>query len=919
MKYAVGGVTGTVGQALEVEVPLQGKPAPAPAGGEGVAKPDQQPQQPAGPVAKESGDDVMVDPPVRNLPQWDGRWGQKQIAGKKGAKIDWQENGCNASTAAMTLRWFAEDCPAGKVAFPRKSAGSIDQSWYSLAMAESMWPNADPPGKVALDGSGRIDVPWIFAACAEYLRSGGTFPRSDNGDVGHPAKKAYTVESPPSEGWLSILKKMLKTGPVIMGIGAPAGHYVIAQGVIGGAVAIVDPGNVLYQAAKGGGGPIQNWQSMASGFADGSSGADKVRMPQSSQWPGGSAPGNEADPRAYNLVSGQFLQKLLDNLVRLVSLTYPDGATFGGGAQPQQQPSQQPQPQQHQSQSQGQDPQPSQPQQSQPQQQPQQQPQPKSDQKHDPLAKGDEHENVRVLQFLLNYWQKPQKGLKPVTVSGKLDDDTVALMQKFQKASGIAPTDAPDDATWNALEAQSAELKLLGNVHVCALPLHPDRKWFAGYSAKEGKLSTRLFDTIDYGDGKSGKPILYITKNSTDDDGTSTGGDSTKQGETTLKYDDGTSLNSNDFPFLAIGGAHEHDFKLKHGDIGAVIANGKVAFGLFGDSSGGYKPGTPGDDDLPPNGPKGHGTPLFKCHRSGESSVRVHKLLDWKGESEKSTFIWIVFPGSSMCNSKGRLPKSVDSDAVQKRGAELLAKLTGGSVTPSQSQPQQQEGGEDFSNHDGEHITDDPGPAPQGSDPANPPAASSADRIVDWPHSPVPQALIDGYKKGLLGTGGHLGKCLQLACDTAINAGGAGHRNPQEDYKATMDLSWKARKISELPGAVTEGKLLPGMIIHVKARPDFPQESGKNHNDSNHWFIYVGIGDAEHNGKQVPMFFDLDHHNLPEDPPRVEKRFQKDGKTPFGVRAPTAAAMEHYLKGMPQGPSIVRAFYDPFSKKVGKK
>ena len=353
MKYTTGGVTVRAGEAASVEVAVAG------------AQQQSQPQ-PAGPVVQQKGDDVIVDPPVRNLPQWDGRWGQKQIAGKKGAKINWQENGCNASTAAMTLRWFAEDCPAGKVAFPRKPAGSISQSWYSLAMAESMWPNADPPGKVALDTSGRIDVPWIFAACAEYLRSGGNFPRADNGDVGHPAKKACSVESAPSEGWLSLLKKMLKTGPVIMGIGAPAGHYVIAQAVIGGAVAIVDPGNVLYQAAKGGGGPIQNWQSMASGFADGSSGADKVRMPQSSQWPGGSAPGNEADPRAYNLVSGQFLQKLLDNLVRLVSLTYPDGAAFGGGAQPQQQPSQQ------QGQSQGQQQQASQPQ---PQQQQQAAPQ----------------------------------------------------------------------------------------------------------------------------------------------------------------------------------------------------------------------------------------------------------------------------------------------------------------------------------------------------------------------------------------------------------------------------------------------------------------------------------------------------------------------------------------------------------------
>ncbi|MGZ6142070.1 MAG: hypothetical protein ACXWLM_01970 [Myxococcales bacterium] len=334
-------------------------------------------------------------------------------------------------------------------------------------------------------------------------------------------------------------------------------------------------------------------------------------------------------------------------------------------------------------------------------------PQPKSDpdRKHDPLAKGDEHENVRVLQFLLNYWQKPQKSLNPVVVTGKLDDPTLALMHKFQDQSGIAKTDAPDEATWKALEQGSAEFKLLGNIHPCALPLHTSRKWFANYR-HEGKLSTRLFDQVDYGGGKSGKPILYITKNSTDDDGTSTGGDSTKQNQTSLRFEDGSSLDSTTIPFLAIGGAHTHDFGIKPGDVGAVIANGKVAFGVFGDSSGAYHDGTPGDDDMPGVKEK-YGTPLFKCHRSGESSVKVHKLLDWKGETENSTFIWILFPGSSMCNGSGKLPKSVDSDAIQKRGAELLAKLTGGAASapqqqsqpapqqqqsqPDQSQPQQQD------------------------------------------------------------------------------------------------------------------------------------------------------------------------------------------------------------------------------------
>ena len=57
------------------------------------------------------GDDIYLDPPVRLLPQYDSRWAQQRIAGPKtGRMLNWVENGCNASTAAMILRWFAEDC-----------------------------------------------------------------------------------------------------------------------------------------------------------------------------------------------------------------------------------------------------------------------------------------------------------------------------------------------------------------------------------------------------------------------------------------------------------------------------------------------------------------------------------------------------------------------------------------------------------------------------------------------------------------------------------------------------------------------------------------------------------------------------------------------------------------------------------------
>src|SRR5205823_2148824 len=68
-----------------------------------------------------------------------------------------------------------------------------------------------------------------------------------------------------------------------------------------------------------------------------------VRMPAASQWKGGKAPGQEGDPRSYNLVSGRFLEDLLANLISVFSLTHPEGAKMGA-ATPQPQPSPAPPP-----------------------------------------------------------------------------------------------------------------------------------------------------------------------------------------------------------------------------------------------------------------------------------------------------------------------------------------------------------------------------------------------------------------------------------------------------------------------------------------------------------------------------------------------------------------------------------------------
>jgi hypothetical protein len=306
--------------------------APAP-GEDKMAEIEGQPnatdESPSTLIAIVDGDDVYLDPPVRLWPQYDNRWKHERIGGPKTGKlIDWVANGCNASVAAMTLRWFAEDCTAGTIAFPTKSGGSIDPGWYGLRMGESFWPNADPPGKVELTPEGRINFRKLYSVAAHYLKTG-EIQRNEKGDVVDPSgPKASDVTLRPAGGWLSLIRSMLKTGPVIVGIGAPAGHFVLAHGIIAGALLVADPGGVLYQAHNGGTTEIANWKGKE-GYLDGTMDKEKVRMPSPSQWPGGDAPGQEADGRSYNHISGQYLSDMLDKLISVTSLTYPEGAKVG--------------------------------------------------------------------------------------------------------------------------------------------------------------------------------------------------------------------------------------------------------------------------------------------------------------------------------------------------------------------------------------------------------------------------------------------------------------------------------------------------------------------------------------------------------------------------------------------------------------
>ena len=280
-------------------------------------------------IAVEDGDNIYLDPPVRLWPQYDARWAHERIGGPRtGRMLDWVTNGCNASSAAMILRWFAEDCTAGRIDFPVKPGSTIDEGWYGLRLGESFWPNADPPGKFELTPQGRIHFRKLYSVAAHYLQTG-ELQRNERGDVVDPSSpQAFYVIRRPASGWMSLIRALLASGPVLVGIGAPAAHFVVAHGIKDGGLLIADPGGVLFQAHGGGRGEVENW-SGKDGYLDARTDPDAVRLPAHEQWPGGQAPGQERDERSYHLISGQFLDDMLARLISVTSLTYPDGANLG--------------------------------------------------------------------------------------------------------------------------------------------------------------------------------------------------------------------------------------------------------------------------------------------------------------------------------------------------------------------------------------------------------------------------------------------------------------------------------------------------------------------------------------------------------------------------------------------------------------
>jgi hypothetical protein len=250
-------------------------------------------------------DDVLCDPPVRLLPQWDGRWGNDQIGGTERAPKDlpkglhWYYSGCCPSTMAMVLRWFAEDNKdsKGKLRFPEKDGTSLAADFYSQRMCEAYWPTLlgkpNDKGRCGLNSSGAIDKAALMQKTAQQLGM----------------DKAQTLRRPASgSDWVATLKSMLKNGPVAFNYTEPRGHFVILQGIQGGKFLFVDPGNVFYSDLRKG-----------SGFEQG------VGMPPAENWSGG-VPGNERDPRAYVSLEGAALEKVLQKILVVQSFAWSGAA-----------------------------------------------------------------------------------------------------------------------------------------------------------------------------------------------------------------------------------------------------------------------------------------------------------------------------------------------------------------------------------------------------------------------------------------------------------------------------------------------------------------------------------------------------------------------------------------------------------------
>ena len=94
-------------------------------------------------------------------------------------------------------------------------------------------------------------------------------------------------------------------------------------------------------------------------------------------------------------------------------------------------------------------------------------------------------------------------------------------------------------------------------------------------------------------------------------------------------------------------------------------------------------------------------------------------------------------------------------------------------------------------------------------------------------------------------------KCLQYIGTVAYYAGAHVSKDdsiyPHNAYKA--DKTYRGKKIPELEKLAKQGKLLPGMLVHVKVAYDMDPAYNPSTN-AHHWFMYAGLKDG------VPMWCD---------------------------------------------------------------
>jgi hypothetical protein len=213
-----------------------------------------------------------------------------------------------------------------------------------------------------------------------------------------------------------------------------------------------------------------------------------------------------------------------------------------------------------------------------------------------------------------------------------------------------------------------------------------------------GEQFRRRFNTCDEHDTCSGKPqgcstdksrnvallllpgkvIFYEAKMAVDTDGSQlaaklyeerkkAGKGVIDQPETSLRYSDGTSLDADTVPYIAVpGGDFRTSLGIDKGDIAAVVYRDRIAYALIGDVG-----------------------PVCKI---GESSIRLHEQLGHKAclvrdshgvctrvsnNSIEAGVLYFNFPGSRHQIVPGLTPGNINQ-RIETIGAELMKNLESG-------------------------------------------------------------------------------------------------------------------------------------------------------------------------------------------------------------------------------------------------